>query len=115
MGDLANRLSSLLGRPVSESPLRPAMSFRARVALAKRVPPGEGVSYGHAWTTTRETTLALVPVGYADGVPRALGQRGRMRVLLGGVLRPVVGRVSPPPLRCPPRVTSTFPPPSRAC
>jgi alanine racemase len=69
------------------------MTFRARVALAKRVPPGEGVSYGHAWTTPRETTLALVPVGYADGVPRALNRRGRMQVRLGGVLRPVVGRV----------------------
>src|SRR3954469_14487840 len=52
-----------LGRPASESPLRPAMPLRARVALAKRVPAGEGVSYGHAWTTPRETTLALVPVG----------------------------------------------------
>jgi len=82
-----------LGRPVAESPLRPAMTFRARVALAKRVPPGEGVSYGHAWTTPRETTIALVPVGYADGVPRALNRRGRMQVLLDGKLRPVVGRV----------------------
>jgi alanine racemase len=82
-----------LGRPVSESPLRPAMTFRARVALAKRVPAGEGVSYGHAWTTPRETTIALVPVGYADGVPRALNRRGRMQVLLSGERRPVVGRV----------------------
>ncbi len=69
------------------------MTLRARVALAKRVPAGEGVSYGHAWTTPRETTLALVPVGYADGVPRRLNRDGRMRVLLGGELRPVVGRV----------------------
>lgn len=82
-----------LGRPVAESPLRPAMTLRARVALAKRVPAGEGVSYGHAWTTPRETTLALVPVGYADGVPRALNRDGRMRVLVNGVPRPVVGRV----------------------
>lgn len=82
-----------LARPVRESPLRPAMTLRARVALVKRVPPGEGVSYGHAWTTTRETTLALVPVGYADGVPRRLGRDGQMRVLLGAQLRPVVGRV----------------------
>jgi len=82
-----------LGRPVAESPLRPAMTFRARVALAKRVPPGEGVSYGHAWTTVRETTIAPVPVGYADGVPRALNRHGRMQVLLDGKLRPVVGRV----------------------
>ncbi len=83
-----------LGRPAAESPLRPAMTLRGRVALVKRVPAGEGVSYGHEWTTSRDTTLALVPMGYADGVPRRLGRDGRMRVLLGGALRPVVGRVS---------------------
>ena len=82
-----------LGRPAAESPLRPAMTLRARVALAKRVPAGEGVSYGHQWTTSRETTLALLPIGYADGVPRLLQAAGRMRVLLAGRLRPVVGRV----------------------
>jgi alanine racemase len=86
-----------LGRPVEQSPLRPAMTFRTRVALVKRVPAGEGVSYGHEWTTTRETTLALLPVGYADGVPRRLGSRpsgvGGMRVLLAGRRLPVVGRV----------------------
>ncbi|HXV91837.1 MAG TPA: alanine racemase [Pseudonocardia sp.] len=82
-----------LGRPVPESPLRPAMTLRARVALVKRVPAGEGVSYGHEWTTLRDTVLALLPVGYADGVPRRLNREGRMQVLLGGRLRPVVGRV----------------------
>jgi alanine racemase len=83
-----------LGRPPAQGPLRPAMTLRARVALVKRVPAGEGVSYGHEWTTPCETTLALVPLGYADGVPRRLNSGGRMRVLLGGALRPVVGRVS---------------------
>ncbi|WP_425566515.1 alanine racemase [Pseudonocardia halophobica] len=82
-----------LDRPVEASPLRPAMEFRARVALVKRVPAGEGVSYGHEWTTPHDTTLALVPVGYADGVPRRLNARGRMRVRLAGEVRPVVGRV----------------------
>lgn len=82
-----------LDRPVTESPLRPAMELRARVALVKRVAAGEGVSYGHQWTTPRETTLALVPAGYADGVPRRLNAGGRMRVHLAGALRPVVGRV----------------------
>jgi len=81
-----------LGRPVADTPLRPAMTLRGRVALVKRVPAGEGVSYGHEWTTPRETTLALVPLGYADGVPRRLS--GRMEVLLAGERRPVVGRVS---------------------
>ena len=83
-----------LGRPPAESPLRPAMTLRGRVALVKRVPAGEGVGYGHVWTTPCESTLALIPVGYADGVPRNLGRAGRMRVLLGDALRPVVGRVS---------------------
>ena len=83
-----------LGRPPAASPLRPAMTLRGRVALVKRVPAGEGVGYGHTWTTPCESTLALIPVGYADGVPRNLGRAGRMRVLLGGALRPVVGRVS---------------------
>src|SRR5215472_6565661 len=50
--------------------LRPAMTLRARLALVKRVPAGTGVSYGHRYTTASETTLGLVPVGYADGVPR---------------------------------------------
>jgi alanine racemase len=82
-----------LERPVDASPLRPAMTLSARVALVKRVPAGEGVSYGHEWTTPEDTTLALLPIGYADGVPRRLNRNGRMQVLLGGRRRPVVGRV----------------------
>ncbi len=71
--------------------LRPAMTFRSRVFLVKTVAAGEGVSYGHEWATPDERLLALVPVGYADGVPRRLG--GTMTVQLAGVRRPVVGRV----------------------
>ena len=52
--------------------LRPAMTLRARLALVKRVPADTGVSYGHRYVTDRETTLGLVPLGYADGVRRAL-------------------------------------------
>ncbi|RZS37109.1 alanine racemase [Herbihabitans rhizosphaerae] len=71
--------------------LVPAMTFRSSVVLTKRLPAGESVSYGQTWTSTVDTTVALVPVGYADGVPRTLS--GRMDVLLGGRRRPVVGRV----------------------
>ncbi|MBV9163277.1 MAG: alanine racemase [Pseudonocardiales bacterium] len=71
--------------------LLPAMTLRSQVAMVKRVPAGEGVSYGHVWHTDRETTLALVPAGYADGVPRAL--TGRLDVWLAGRRCPVVGRV----------------------
>jgi alanine racemase len=71
--------------------LRPAMTFRSQVVLTKRIEAGESVSYGHTWTAPRDTTLALVPAGYADGVPRTLS--GRMSVWLDGQRRPVAGRV----------------------
>jgi alanine racemase len=71
--------------------LRPAMTVRATVALAKRVPAGVGVSYGHTYFPAADTTLALVPVGYADGVPRAAGNRAP--VLAAGAQRTIAGRV----------------------
>lgn len=80
-----------LGGNAAEHGLRPAMTVRAPVALTKHVPAGEGVSYGHTYTTRAETTLALVPVGYADGVPRAAGNRAP--VLAAGERRTIAGRV----------------------
>jgi len=71
--------------------LRPAMTARARVVQAKRVPAGQGVSYGHAYHTAREATLALVPLGYADGVPRHASNVGPVQ--LGGAVRTIAGRV----------------------
>ncbi|GII88559.1 alanine racemase [Sphaerisporangium siamense] len=71
--------------------LRPAMTLTARVAMAKRVPAGTGVSYGHLYTTDHETTMALVPLGYADGVLR--GATNRAEVLAAGRRRRVAGRV----------------------
>jgi alanine racemase len=71
--------------------LRPAMTLRARLALVKRVPAATGVSYGHRYTTTGETTLGLVPLGYADGIPRAaiglplVSARGRRWPIAGTV------------------------------
>jgi alanine racemase len=83
-------LDPLGGDPAAHG-LRPAMTVQAAVALAKRVPSGSGVSYGHTYVTERETTLALVPVGYADGVPRAAGNRAP--VLAAGAQRTIAGRV----------------------
>ncbi len=71
--------------------LRPAMTLAADLVLVKRVPAGSGVSYGHTYTTDRETTVGLVPLGYADGVPRAAGNVGP--VLAAGRTRTVAGRV----------------------
>ncbi|ONM48395.1 alanine racemase [Nocardia donostiensis] len=76
---------------IGEFGLRPAMTFQAEVALVKQVAIGEGVSYGHEWIAPHDTTVALIPAGYADGVSRVLG--GRFDVWLGGARRPNVGRV----------------------
>jgi len=80
-----------LGGNAADHGLRPAMTVRATVVLTKRVPAGVGVSYGHTYFPDVETTLALVPVGYADGVPRAAGNRAP--VLAGGSRRTIAGRV----------------------
>jgi len=80
-----------LGGNAADHGLRPAMTVRATVVLTKRVPAGVGVSYGHTYSPTTETTLALVPVGYADGVPRAAGNRAP--VLAAGAQRTIAGRV----------------------
>ncbi|MCC3773449.1 alanine racemase [Streptomyces sp. UNOB3_S3] len=80
-----------LGTP-EELGIRPVMTLSASLASVKRVPGGHGVSYGHLYTTPGETTLALVPVGYADGIPRSGSGTGP--VLVGGKWRTVAGRVA---------------------
>jgi alanine racemase len=78
--------------PVDESfGLVPAMTLQAAAAGVKRVRAGEGVSYGHEYVTERETTLVLVPLGYADGVPRHAGNIGP--VWINGRRYTVSGRV----------------------
>ncbi|MER5227734.1 alanine racemase [Streptomyces flaveus] len=76
----------------AELGLRPVMTLWAALALVKRVPAGHGVSYGHHYVTPGDTTLGLVPVGYADGIPRHASGTGP--VLAGGKWRTVAGRVA---------------------
>ncbi|MFJ9827362.1 alanine racemase [Streptomyces sp. NPDC101160] len=76
----------------AELGLRPVMSLKASVALVKQVPGGHGVSYGHHYVTPGETTLGLIPLGYADGIPRHASGRGP--VLVGDRVRTVAGRVA---------------------
>ncbi|HMM19986.1 MAG TPA: alanine racemase [Selenomonadales bacterium] len=71
--------------------LRPAMQFKTRITYIKQVPAGSPVSYGCTYRAERETYLATLPVGYADGYSRHLSNKGE--VLIGGRRRPVVGRV----------------------
>lgn len=76
----------------AELGLRPVMELAGSVAAVRRVPAGTGMSYGYLHRTERETTLALVPLGYADGVPRAAS--GKVEVLIDGVRYPQVGRIA---------------------
>ena len=71
--------------------LKPAMSFHSHVINLQTVEAGHGVSYGATYTTSRTTRIATVSVGYADGYPRALSNKGR--VLIHGQFAPVIGRV----------------------
>lgn len=79
-----------LGGPADYG-LVPAMTVRTTLALVKDVPAGHGVSYGHEYTTPQATRLGLVPLGYADGVPRHASNRGPL--LVGGARTRVAGRV----------------------
>jgi len=71
--------------------LRPAMTLTGPVTMVRPVRAGDGVSYGHTWIADRDTTLALIPLGYADGVFRALSNR--MSVQINGRRYPGVGRI----------------------
>lgn len=76
--------------------LKPAMSVTANVTVTKRVPAGQGVSYNHTYVTDRETTLADIPLGYADGVPRSASSRADgvgAPVMVAGERRAISGRV----------------------
>ena len=96
--DMVRMGSNTYGIPVtdgvsaSDRGLEPVMTLTASVARVKRVPEGSGVSYDFTYRTPRETTLALVPVGYADGISRR-AQHG-VSVALHGRRYPIVGRVA---------------------
>jgi alanine racemase len=80
-----------LGTP-ADFGLRPVMTVSASLALVKHVPGGHGVSYGHHYVTSGDTTLGLVPIGYGDGIPRHASGTGP--VLVDGKWRTVAGRVA---------------------
>jgi len=73
--------------------LRPVMELSASIIAVRQVPAGAGVSYGFTHRTERPTTLALIPLGYADGVPRSASGRGA-EVFINGRRYPIVGRIA---------------------
>lgn len=75
-----------------DSGMRPVMTVVGEVVSVKTAPVGSGVSYGYSYRTRRDTTLSLVGLGYADGIPRLASNRAF--VWVGGGLHPLVGRVA---------------------
>ncbi len=73
-------------------PLRPALSLRARIISLRDIPAGQGVGYNSRWTASRPSRVAVLAVGYADGLPRGLTNKGR--VIVRGQFAPLVGTVS---------------------
>ncbi len=71
--------------------LKPAMTFMTKVMFVKKVPSGSSISYGRTFTTEKETLVATLPVGYADGYSRLLSGRGE--VLIKGCRAPLIGRI----------------------
>jgi alanine racemase len=85
-------LSPFEGEDSASLGLTPAMELSAEIAAVRRVPAGTGVSYDYSYRTEGESTLALVPLGYADGIPRRASSVGPVSIN-GGVYR-VSGRVA---------------------
>lgn len=72
--------------------LRPVLSIKTRIILIRYVPEGESIGYGRSYTTRRESLIAILPIGYGDGIPRNLsGQKSG--VLIRGQYAPIVGRI----------------------
>lgn len=78
-------------RGLVEAGLRPVMTLKSRVAAVRTLPAGTCVSYGRTATLTRDSRLAVLPIGYGDGLPRLLSNQ--MSFLVNGVPCPIVGRV----------------------
>jgi alanine racemase len=109
---VANSAAALRGRPFAFDAIRPGVflyggspgeglpigkpvvRLRARVVAVRRVRRGESVSYNAAWTAPRDTTVATLGIGYADGLRRTLGMAGKATVLLNGARCPILGLVT---------------------
>lgn len=84
-------LSSSRDRTKANADLKPVLSLKARIACVNRLRAGETAGYGRTYTAETERKTAVVSIGYADGVPRALSNRGA--VLVNGKRAPIIGRV----------------------
>jgi alanine racemase len=91
-GALYGLLDDILEPDAVRPALTPILSLRSEIADIKDIPVGETLGYGRTFRTQRNSRIALVPVGYADGLPRVLSTAGRACV--AGISVPIVGRIS---------------------
>jgi alanine racemase len=80
------------GTPAGPLPTRPCLRLASEVIDIHHIRPGQGVSYGHTWHAVRPTTVATLPLGYADGLPRELSNK--LQVLINGQRCPAVGNIT---------------------
>jgi len=83
--------SATMANPAARE-LKPVLEWKTQITFLKEVPVGAGLSYGHAYQTKQPSLIATVPIGYGDGLPRALSNR--LEVLVGGMRCPQVGRIT---------------------
>jgi alanine racemase len=91
-GALYGLLNDIVPRDAAQPELKPVLSLVSEIAFIKDIPAGAGLGYGQTFHTTRDSRVALVPIGYADGYPR--GESNSQNTIVNGCLAPVVGRVS---------------------
>ncbi len=91
-GALYGLLDDILPPDTKRPELEPVLSLRSRIADIKQVAAGESLGYGRTFVTKRDSNIALLPIGYADGYPRGLSNRGR--AVVNGQFVPLVGRIS---------------------
>jgi len=91
-GALYGLLDDIMPEKTPLPELKPVLSLRSQIAYVRHVPAGETLGYGRIYRTDRDSRIALLPIGYADGYPRGLSNRGKAWV--NGHLVPVVGRIS---------------------
>jgi serine/alanine racemase len=89
---LYGSLSTFGDRTKLQTQLRPVLTLKARVAMIREVAAGEGASYGRDFLVKKDSKLAVLPIGYADGLPRNLSN-GSGSVLLHGLRVPIIGRI----------------------
>ncbi len=91
-GILYGLAGDVLPKGIAVPELRPVLSLTSKIAQIRRVPAGESLGYGRTFFTKRESLIATVPIGYADGFPRSLSNVGQ--VIVNNTFAPIVGRIS---------------------